>query len=86
MADIPVSVVPNVWLVTCKGCGSYDIAGPGHPAVRQNADTGLHELFDRTAIRHAHPDSCLPDANGSRPMDFSFMAAPAAMNAAQVSS
>lgn len=59
--------------VQCQGCGAWDIAGPGHPAVRQDPGTGQHELFDRTALRHAHADGCQPDAAGNYPLAFTFL-------------
>jgi hypothetical protein len=73
------SMVNNVWLVTCKGCGSYDIVAPGHPAMRDRGD-GTHELHDRGALRHNHAEGCEPHPEtGHHPVDFSFMVAPPAM-------
>jgi len=64
------SMMNNVWLVTCQNCDTYDIAGPGHPAVRDRGD-GTHELHDRTALRHAHADGCAPHPEtGHYPVDF----------------
>jgi hypothetical protein len=38
--------------VICKGCGKWDILGPGHPAVMQHPETGQHIWHDRSkAIR-----------------------------------
>lgn len=67
--------IPNAWLVTCKGCGAYDLVGVGHPATRKRPD-GTHELFDRAAIRHSHADGCEPNAEGNYPLDFSFTTVP----------
>lgn len=69
------SMISNAWLVTCRGCGASDTAGPGHPAVRDRGD-GTHELHDRTALRHDHADGCEPDPEtGHYPLDFSFTVA-----------
>lgn len=71
------SMLINAWQVTCQNCGTSDIAGPGHPAVRSCGD-GTHELHDRTALHHDHSNNCQPDPDtGHYPLDFSFMAAPA---------
>lgn len=67
--------------VACK-CGTFDIVGPGHPAVEQSADTGQHLLTDRTKLRHAHADDCQPDADGNYPLHFTFMAPVGAQPAA----
>jgi hypothetical protein len=73
------SSLNNVWVVTCQGCGTYDMVAPGHPAARDRGD-GTHELHDRTAIRHDHADGCEPHPEtGNYPLDFSFMTAPAAL-------
>ena len=64
--------------VACQNCGAWDIVGPGHPAVRFNSAAGTHELFDRTALKHAHDEDCQPDADGNYPLHFTFMAATAA--------
>lgn len=64
--------------VACKNCGTFDIAGPGHPAVRFNPDTQQHEVFDRTALRHSHADDCQPHPEtGHYPLTFTFMFATA---------
>jgi len=76
------SMIPNVWVVTCQGCGTYDIVASGHPAMRDRGD-GTHELHDRTAVRHVHADGCAPDPEtGHYPLDFSLMSAPPALRAA----
>ena len=79
--------IPNVWLVTCKECRSYDIVGPGHPATRLNAETGAHEIHSRDALhaRLGHQSEACKTAgpNSDGNLDFSFMSAPAAMAAAQ---
>ena len=76
----PASLINNVWLLTCKGCGAYDVVGPGHPAVRpQEGSPGVVEIYDRSAVRHSHAAECEhKDKNGDGPMDFSFMPSPAA--------
>ena len=76
------SVIQNVWVITCKNCGAYDIVGPGHPAMRDRGD-GTHEFHDRSAVRHAHAQDCKPDKAGNRPFDFGFMVAPPAMQGAK---
>lgn len=74
----PASVFRNVWYVTCKGCKTYDIVGPGHPAVRQVPETGLFEVHDRQALhtRLGHKPGCDFHTTGESPLDFSFGAAP----------
>jgi hypothetical protein len=80
----PSAVISNVWLVTCHGCGSYDIAGPGHPAVRPKADghDGQFEFYDRDALRLKHDADCVKDPVSGYSLDFSIMAAPPAMTRA----
>ena len=75
MAEIIQDPIPNVWLVTCKQCGTYDLVGVGHPAVRPRKD-GTYEFFDRDALRHNHADDCKPNKDGNRPLDFSFGTVP----------
>jgi hypothetical protein len=61
--------------VACTNCGTFDIAGPGHPAVTQDPATGQHALTDRTALRHSHADDCQPHPEtGHYPLAFTFMA------------
>jgi len=66
--------------VSCKGCGSYDIVGPGHPATTyvphpDYPKAGQHVLTDRSALRHAHAGDCAPDPEtGHYPLHFDFMA------------
>jgi hypothetical protein len=60
--------------VQCKNCGTFDVAGPGHPAVQYNSQAGQHVLFDRTALRHDHADGCEPGDDGNYPLHFTFMA------------
>lgn len=67
--------------VQCTGCGTWDIAGPGHPAVRFNPDSGQHELFDRTAFKHNHAEACTPDESGNYPLHFTLMAGTVAVGA-----
>lgn len=69
MTSPPASLIGNGWLVTCHSCGGYDLAGPGHPAVRPNGD-GTFELYDRDAIRITHPDGC------PATLDFRFIGMP----------
>ncbi|MHB2029479.1 MAG: hypothetical protein ACYCPT_11765 [Acidimicrobiales bacterium] len=81
----PASVIDNVWYVTCKECGAYDIVGPGHPAVRESEDRpGFYELHDRDALhaRLAHRDEACKTAgpNNDGRLDFSFGAAPAGLS------
>jgi hypothetical protein len=69
--------------VSCKGCGTYDIVGPGHPATvyvphpdhPDDPEAGQHVLTDRSALRHAHADDCQPGEDGNYPLHFDFMAA-----------
>ena len=61
--------------ISCRSCGAFDIAGPGHPAVTQDPVTGQHVLTDRTALRHAHAGDCQPGEDGNYPLAFTFMAA-----------
>ena len=62
--------------VSCRNCGTFDIAGPGHPAVEFDEEKQQHVLTDRTALRHAHADDCEPDAEtGHYPLAFTFFAA-----------
>jgi hypothetical protein len=69
--------------VACTGCGTFDIVGPGHPAVECThppdvgcRDEGVaHVLTDRTKLKHAHRDDCEPDPEtGHYPLHFTFMA------------
>lgn len=70
--------------VHCRGCGAFDIAGPGHPAVTcahedgtacGDAGPGQHVLTDRAALRHSHADGCEPHPETGRyPLAFTFMA------------
>lgn len=70
--------------VSCQNCGTFDIAGPGHPAVEcshpgdvgcGDAGPGGHVLTDRTALRHSHADDCEPHPEtGHYPLHFTFMA------------
>lgn len=64
--------------VACQNCGTFDIVGPGHPAVTYSAEAQQHVLTDRTALKHAHADDCQPNAEGNYPLAFTFMAATAA--------
>jgi hypothetical protein len=60
----------------CRSCGTFDIAGPGHPAVTYDEQAGQHVLTDRTALRHSHADDCEPDAEtGHYPLAFTFFRA-----------
>jgi len=59
--------------VACKNCGSFDIAGPGHPAVEYDSEAGQHVLTDRTALRHSHDDDCQPGDDGNYPLAFTFI-------------
>ena len=67
--------------VLCKGCGEWEIVGPGHPSVRQR-DDGQHEFFDRTAVLPGC--DCTDDHDGSRPLHLTFMggSAPATLTGA----
>lgn len=68
----------------CQNCGTFDIAGPGHPAVTcahddatacADAEAGQHVLTDRTALRHAHAEDCEPHPEtGHYPLAFTFFA------------
>ena len=63
-----------MWHVSCRSCGSFDIAGPGHPAVEYDNEAGQHVLTDRTKLRHAHDEDCQPDAEtGHYPLAFTFI-------------
>lgn len=76
--------------VHCSNCGTFDIAGPGHPAVTcahdgviacADAGTGQHVLTDRSALRHEHADGCEPHPEtGHYPLTFTFMAGIAPVN------
>lgn len=67
--------------VACQ-CGTFDIVGPGHPAVEcgHPPDVGCrdeaaaHVLTDRAKLKHAHRDDCQPGDNGHYPLTFTFMA------------
>jgi hypothetical protein len=60
--------------VACKNCGTFDIAGPGHPAVTFDEEKQQHVLTDRTALRHAHDDDCQPHPEtGNYPLAFTFI-------------
>jgi hypothetical protein len=71
--------------ISCRTCGTFDIAGPGHPAVQcvhppdvqcNAAGPGQHALTDRAALRHSHADDCEPDAEtGHYPLAFTFFGA-----------
>jgi hypothetical protein len=61
--------------ISCRNCGTFDIVGPGHPAVTYNAETGQHELTDRTQLRHSHAEDCEPHPEtGHYPLHLTFMA------------
>jgi hypothetical protein len=60
--------------VACQNCGTFDIAGPGHPAVTYDTEKQQHVLTDRTALRHSHADDCQPGEDGNYPLHFTFMA------------
>jgi hypothetical protein len=60
--------------VACQNCGTFDIVGPGHPAVTPDPQTGQHLLTDRTALRHNHAGDCRPGADGNYPLALTFMA------------
>jgi hypothetical protein len=61
--------------VQCRNCGTFDIAGPGHPAVTYDEEAGQHVLTDRTALRHNHAGDCEPHPEtGHYPLHFTFMA------------
>jgi hypothetical protein len=70
-----------VWHVACQGCGTFDIAGPGHPAVTYDDGKQQHVLTDRTALRHAHDDDCQPNEEGHYPLAFTFVNLPVAKGA-----
>ena len=65
-----------MWHVACKNCGTFDIAGPGHPAVTYDSEKDQHVLTDRTALRHEHADTCQPNEEGSYPLAFTFISLP----------
>jgi hypothetical protein len=70
--------------VSCANCGTFDIAGPGHPAVEcahppdvgcSAAGLGQHVLTTRDAFRHNHADDCEPHPEtGHYPLTFTLMA------------
>ena len=61
--------------VSCRNCGTFDIVGPGHPAVTFDQDKQQHVLADRTALKHAHDENCQPHPEtGHYPLHFTFMA------------
>ncbi len=70
--------------ISCQNCHSYDIVGPGHPAVTyvphperpDDPEAGQHVLTDRSALRHSHAEDCEPHPEtGHYPLHFEFMAA-----------
>jgi len=62
--------------VICQNCGTFDIVGPGHPAVEYDAEAGQHVLTDRTALKHSHAEDCEPHPEtGHYPLAFTFLAA-----------
>jgi hypothetical protein len=77
-AEVPGSLIQNGWLVTCHQCGSYDLVGPGHPAVRQVEGSwpGHYEFFDRTAVRHNHGPQCVNDPESGYSLDIALAGLP----------
>jgi hypothetical protein len=61
--------------VSCRNCGTFDIVGPGHPAVEFDEEKQQHLLVSRTALKHSHADDCEPHPEtGHYPLHFTFMA------------
>lgn len=58
----------------CQACGTFDIVGPGHPAVTFDEEKQQHVLTDRTKLRHAHANDCQPDADGNYLLHLTFIA------------
>ena len=61
--------------VSCANCHTFDIAGPGHPAVTFDEEKQQHVLTDRSALRHSHAEDCQPGEDGNYPLHFTFFAA-----------
>lgn len=60
--------------ISCRNCGTFDIAGPGHPAVEFDEEKQQHVLTDRTKLKHSHDDDCLPHPEtGHYPLAFTFI-------------
>ncbi|MGA2412697.1 MAG: hypothetical protein ABSG46_20230 [Candidatus Binataceae bacterium] len=68
----PPAAFQNGWLMTCHECGTYDLVGPGHPAVKYVPDTGMYGVYDRTKFRHDHGPDCVNDPESGYSLDWSF--------------
>lgn len=62
--------------VHCQNCGTFDVVGPGHPAVQFDGERQQHVLTDRAKLRHSHADDCEPHPEtGHYPLHFTFLGA-----------
>jgi hypothetical protein len=60
--------------IACQRCGTFDIVGPGHPAVTFDEEAQQHVLISREKLRHSHGDDCQPGEDGNYPLAFTFTA------------